>query len=328
METTQAAVLVSRDGVVESFHTADAVVSTADGRSTTIAGSAERPIFPRSALKPFQVIAARQILTQAAAAPTASQLAIGCASHEGGDDHQVEAASVLASAGLDESALRCPPDWPLDERVRGELRGPDRLSHNCSGKHAMLLWAHVAGGADPASYLDPDAAVHRDTALVLADMVGEDVDGWAIDGCGAPAFRITVRGLARAFARLHADDDDRVAPVAAAMRDHPELVGGPSLPDTRLMQSDLRVLAKRGAEGVMGAGFTHPRLGPLGLAVKIHDGGDRAAGPVLAALLEALGAVVDPRVRRPVVTGGGEPHGEVVAAAWVSRATTEAYGLV
>ena len=77
----------------------------------------------------------------------------------------------------------------------------------------------------------------------------------------------------------------------------------------------------------MGCGFVHDRLGPVGIAVKIQDGSDRAAGPVIAAVIEALGGVPAPDVRRVPVLGGGVPHGEISAVPELSTRVTEAFGL-
>jgi hypothetical protein len=46
-----------------------------------------------------------------------------------------------------------------------------------------------------------------------------------------------------------------------------------------------------------------------GNKVKVTDGGTRAAGPVAAAVLAGLGAVVPHSLRAPAVLGGGAPHG-------------------
>lgn len=317
---------VSRDAVTESEHRGDVVVAMRDGQIVVLAGDAAHIVYPRSALKAFQATAALEILSRAGATPDDEQLAVGCSSHAGGDDHQIEAAGLLAEAGLDESALRCPADWPIDETVRAELRRPTTLSHNCSGKHALLLWAQVTVGAPPGHYLDVDAPVQSRSREVIADAAAEEPAGPGVDGCGAPAYRLSVAGLARAYAWL-AVAEGHAARVRSAMRRHPHLVGGPTLPDTRLMQADARVLAKRGAEGIMAGTFRHPRHGPLGIAVKIRDGGDRAAGPVMAAVLEALGAVVHPDVRRTPVVARDEIHGEIAATPRLSAAATDAFGL-
>jgi L-asparaginase II len=145
-------------------------------------------------------------------------------------------------------------------------------------------------------------------AEALAGLTGSSPTGPGVDGCGAPAWVLPLSGLAAGFARLAAGRDE-LAPVAAAMRAAPELVGGEHSVDTRLMRADLRVVAKRGAEAVLAAGIRGPDGGGLGIAVKVEDGTHRATGPVVAAVLGALGAAVDQDVAAPVVLGGGQPHG-------------------
>jgi L-asparaginase II len=303
-------VAVVRGGVVEATHLAHVVVAPLAGPSAALAGDPHAQVLPRSSLKPLQAVATTALLAEAGHRLDVRQLAIAAASHTGADEHQVEAAGVLAEAGLDESALRCPPAWPADDRARSDLDAPTSLSHNCSGKHAAMLWAHTASGGDPAAYLDEGSHLQRRIRAVLADQLG-GVSGPVVDGCGAPAWRCDLTALARAFADLAAPAprEPALAEVAAAMRAHPALVGGHGVDDTLLMAADPRVVAKRGAEGLMAVGFDDPARGPLGICVKVLDGGDRAAGPVAAAVLEALGAVVDQAVRRPALLGGGRPQG-------------------
>lgn len=328
MPATQPIVTVTRDGLVESAHHVDVVVADPDGRPTVLAGNHDRVIYPRSCLKPFQAQAVLDMLADVGTDVEPESLAIICASHDGSDDAQVAAAAVLAEAGLDESSLQCPPAWPMAPAVLAELDAPTSLSHNCSGKHAGMLWAHTAAGHDAANYLDPRSVLQSRIARQVASALGGAPGGPGVDGCGAPAWTATVTGLATAYARLAAGTTTGLARARQAMAEHPELIGGVTLPDTALMLADARVVAKRGAEGVMGCGFTHHRHGPLGIAVKVHDGGDRASGPAAAAVLEALGAVVADQVRRIPVLGGGQAHGEVAANPGLSLATTSAFGPV
>lgn len=320
-------VTVTRDGVVESVHLGDVAVATADGAVTAIVGDPDRLMYPRSALKPFQAIAVLEQLQDLGHTVEEDQLAIFCASHDGADDPQIVAASVLAEAGLDESALRCPPDWPIADRVTADLSAKTTLSHNCSGKHAAMLWAHTAAGHDPDTYLSVDSVLQARIARQLADVLGGPPQGPGVDGCGAPAWVVPLGGLAKGFAALASGASPVLARTRDAMTTHPELVGGATLPDTAMMRSDGRVVAKRGADGVMGAGFAHPRIGPVGIAVKIADGGDRAAGPAMAAVLEALGAIVPDDVRRAPVLGGGVPHGRIAAVPALSTRVTDTFGL-
>ncbi|SSC21870.1 asparaginase, partial [Klenkia terrae] len=230
--------------------------------------------------------------------------------------------AILAQAGLDESALRCPPDLPEDEETRLRLlragESASRVRMNCSGKHAAMLLACTTNGWPTEGHLHPDHPLQRLVRDVVARETGTPVGHTAVDGCGAALFGTTVRGLATAFRSLALATDGPAAQVAAAMRAHPEFVGGRGHVNTRLM-ADLRgVVAKGGAEGVIGV------AGPGGQAVamKVVDGSPRATTVVALAVLRGLGvdttAVAD--LTTVPVLGGGVPVGEVrpgaALAAW------------
>lgn len=307
------AVIVRRDGAVESVHRAVVAVADADGAVLGELGAATAGVYARSAIKPAQAAASLDALADGdlAIELDTAATAIGASSHAGTEDQQIEAARLLALAGLDESALRCPPAAPPGG---GEAA---RLAHNCSGKHALFLLATTALDADVAAYLAPYAPVQQAVRARLAELAGEEPAGPGVDGCGAPAWRVSVRGLATLAARLAAADrhgDASLARVAAAMRARPELVGGEAAVDTALMRADDGVVAKRGAEAVLLAGVAgSARPGrpatAVGVAVKVVDGSARAAGPVVADVLAARGVVVPEWVRRPPVLGGDRRRG-------------------
>ncbi len=303
---------VTRDGVVESVHRGHVAVVAIDGTVLAALGNPGLPAYARSALKPFQALATLELLGEAGRTLDTVGLAIACASHEGSDEHQVEAARLLADAGLDEEALLCPAALPDDVATLRRTPAPTRLAHNCSGKHASFLAAQVAAGEDPAAYLDPNGRLQRRIAERLAEVSGATPTGPGSDGCGAPAWILPLRALAAAFARLAAGTGD-LAPMAAALRARPDLVGGTSAVDTALMLGDARIVAKRGAEACFGAGALRPDGSPIGIAVKIADGTGRATGPVVGAVLRGLGFHVDDALVRPEVLGGGLPHGVITA---------------
>lgn len=298
---------VVRDGVLESQHTGHVVVCDVDGDIVAHLGDAELPTYVRSAAKPFQALATLDLLDEADVALDVNGLAIACASHDGTAIHQIEAARLLAEAGLDETALQCPPALPTDMQTLLAQREPQSLAHNCSGKHASFLLAHCATGGDPADYLHQQSALQRRIYERLAEATAATPTGPGIDGCGAPAWVLPLRGLATGFARLAAGHTPEYSRIRSAMTSRPSLIGGDDAFDTQMMRASNRVVAKRGAEAVLAAGLEGERA--LGIAVKIADGGKRADGPVLAAILEGLGALVPPPVRYPVVLGGGRPHG-------------------
>lgn len=305
-DATEVRVEVIRDGWTESVHIVDVAWCDAAGL-----WPGEGPeVFPRSALKPFQAAAILDVVHERGQELPLRQVAIATASHEGTADHQIEAAQLLALAGLDEEALRCPPAWPADDATMVEQGRRERLAHNCSGKHAGFLLATVLAGESPNGYLSPDAVVQRRVRDRLAETGGSPVAGPAVDGCGAPAWRMPLGALARAFRRLaEATDDTSLVTIRTAMRRHPFLVGGGTV-DTGCMRADPRVIAKRGAEGVYGAGLLGPGR-PAGLAIKARDGAGRAAAAVLLDLLARHGLAVPPAPVELRVWGGGDVHGEL-----------------
>ena len=296
---------VVRDGADDALHLGHVAVTDDAGDLVVAYGDPTVVIYPRSAVKPFQAAASLQLIGRRI---PADEVAVMAASHVGSRRHQAAVLRVLDRAGLSPAALRCPPALPVDDATLRDRPEPTRLAHNCSGKHAGFLLATVAAGADPAQHLAERAVVQQTVRTWLRACCG-GLRGPGVDGCGAPAWRMPLQALARGFARLSAADG-ALGAVAAAMRGHPDLVGGAGTVDTELMHAEPAVIAKRGAEGVL-AMAVGTRTQPLGVAIKISDGAARAVGPVAAALIERLGLRGAAAVRSPAVFGGGAPHGAV-----------------
>lgn len=325
---------VARNGFVESRTAGAAVVTGPDGAVLAALGPAEAPIYPRSTLKPFQAIAS----LRHGARLEGEALAIACGSHRGTVRHQELAARMLADAGLDPSALQCPPDWPADAdelaRYAAEA-GPEArrtpLAYNCSGKHAGFLAACTASGHDVGTYLDPQHPVQREVEAVIEEYCGEPVTQTGVDGCGAPAAVVSLSGLARGIGRVagapsRPDAEPHAAAVAEAMLAHPWAVHGETSSNTVVMR-ELGLLAKLGADGVM------VMAAPDGtaVAVKALDGGTRAGNLVALSLMARFAPEHVDRERwasvveqvRPKILGRGEPVGSVELAAPV-RAVVDA----
>ena len=308
---------VVRSGVVEAQHDGAVAVVDGDGKLITSSGDIDRPYLIRSAAKPFQAMAA----LEAGAELTPEELAVACASHGGQPIHVAFVRSMLAAGGLDESALRCPPSWPLGESARDRVlaaghRAPRRVWYNCSGKHAGMLRACVASGWPIDSYLHPEhplqVAIRDELAAVGGDGLGEP----AVDGCGAPIYRFTTRQLASAYALLATAD--RYRPIRSALERygplsaHSELLSGPS--------RHWGVAAKGGAEGCIGLAVRNR----IGVGIKSFDGSNRPLGPVVADVMTQLGAAPGLTRERWLPTfvaptyGGGKPVGEVESVVTLS----------
>jgi L-asparaginase II len=288
----------------------------AAGERVLAIGDVDTPVFPRSCNKPLQAAA----MVRAGLDVDAEQLAVVAASHSGTDRHVALVRSILAGAGLSAAALANATGLPVDDAAARALLaaggGPDRLRHNCSGKHAGMLATCVAAGWPVAGYLAPDHPLQQAIRSTVEDLAGESITAVGVDGCGAPLFALSLAGLVRAFGTLtQAPDGSPEHRVAAAMRAHPDVVGGPGRSVTLLMRGVPELLAKDGAEGAFAAALPDGRA----VAVKIADGATRAAVPVLVAALRALGLdapVLDQLATSPVL-GGGQPVGEIRVTAGV-----------
>ena len=309
---------VIRSGLVESRHHGSVVAVDAAGRVLMSGGVPEERVFPRSASKPMQAVAALGTGIAEKFGLTPRHVAVIAASHSGEQLHLDLVREILSRADVAESDLGCPRGWPLDETMRRTLAArdvqPSRIFHNCSGKHAGMLAACVASGWSTAGYTAPDHPLQLQVRAVIELFAGEQASLVGVDGCGAPVFGLSLTGVARSFARLvNADPGTPTYAVAAAMRAHPELVGGTGRDVTEVMRAVPGLLAKDGAEGVYAAVTGDG----VGLAIKIDDGAARARMPVLIAALQRLGALdadIDvSALARPAVLGGGERVGEVRA---------------
>ena len=304
---------VNRSGFVEGRHHGSVVVLGADGEVLAWAGDVTGPVFPRSSSKPMQTVGMVR-----AGLPTGdpADLALVCSSHHGEPFHVARVRAMLAAAGLDERALRTPPDFPLSEAARDAVvragGGKSPTLMNCSGKHAGMLVTCVANGWPLDDYRAGEHPLQQALRSTVEGLSGERVAAEGIDGCGAPVWAISLAGLAGAFLRLvHAAAGSPERAVADAMRAHPAVVSGTYGEDTRLMQGVPGLLAKGGAEGVQAVAV--PDVGAV--AIKIDDGGMRARMPVLVSALRRLGVrapILDELAETPVF-GGGARVGEVRA---------------
>lgn len=309
-----------RSGAIESVHRGAVVVLGVDGSIVASAGDPDVVIYPRSSNKPFQAVA----MLEAGLELEPDELALACASHFGTPRHTALAEQVLTRYGLTVDDLRNTPDLPLDvDAAHTVLRhggGATPLTMNCSGKHAAMLATCVVNGWSTDDYLAGDHPLQRAITSVLSRLAEEPVAGIGVDGCGAPAHRISLLALARATRAVATGRTGSTGSrVAEAMSGHPDLVGGRTSEATRFMSAWPGLIAKEGAEGVMVAAFRDGRT----VAFKIADGSGRARPVVLAAALSAAGFELEdhdrlwevPVLGHGVAVGALRPVG--VVAGWL-----------
>lgn len=290
---------VWRGGMLECVHRGTAVICRPDGEVVAAWGEPERVILPRSSCKMIQALPLVESGAADAASLSERHLALSCASHSGAHVHTELAASWLAGLGLSEADLRCGPQVPDDEHARHALydkhRAPGQVHNNCSGKHSGMLTLnrYLGGGTE---YVDPDHPVQRAIRAATAETAREEVGRFAIDGCSAPNFAVSLRGLATAMAGYAAPEEafggvrgQAAARLRDAMMAHPVLVAGEGRYSTEMMQAlGGNAAIKSGAEGVLVAIL--PDSG-LGIALKVDDGAGRGAQAAMTALLARCGEI-------------------------------------
>lgn len=303
---------VVRSGFVESRHFGMAVALSPTGSRLFTAGDVDAVILPRSTAKPLQAVGT----LAAGAVLNGPATAIAAGSHTGEDRHVAVVDEILAAAGLDRTALGCPPDHPEDESTRFRLItagvAPEPVRMNCSGKHAAMLLAAVAL-SDSKHYLDPESAVQQVIRAEIERLTEATTGIVTVDGCGAPLLGMPLAGLARSFSLLAtAAPGTSDHQVATAMREHPEYVGGRGHLNSETMRLLPGVLAKGGAEGVIAMAAPDGHA----VALKVIDGNPRATTALALTLLEKCGADVSPAaaLRHVPVLGGGRPVGEIIPA--------------
>lgn len=304
---------VVRNGFLEGVHRGSVIALRADGSVALAAGEPDRPVYPRSSNKPLQAVG----MLETGLDLDGELLALACASHSGEPFHLEGVQRILARFGLDESALQTPADYPVEEEAKlAYVRAggtPAPVAMNCSGKHAAMLATCAVNGWPIESYAEPEHPLQKTLAATVERLADEEIPSTGVDGCGAPLFALTLRGLARAFASIAtAGEGTAEHRVASAIRSHPEWLGGSRRDVTAVVRGVPGLIAKDGAEGVYAAAL--PDGGAL--ALKIDDGAARARPPVLAAALRSLGveaAVLDELAETPLL-GGGRPVGTVRCA--------------
>ncbi len=306
---------VVRSGFAESYHAGAVAGLDADGALAVAAGDPDSAIFPRSSNKPLQTVGMLRCGLGCLGLPD-ELIALVTASHSGEPVHLEGVRRILAAAGLDEGALRTPPDLPIGEQAQADWLGAGHgrapVAMNCSGKHAGMLATCTVNDWPLETYRDLDHPLQVRLREVAEELAGEPVAAVGVDGCGAPVFALRLRGLARAFAAIAtapAGTDEHQ--VAEAMRRHPLHLGGSGRDVTALIRAVPGLIAKDGADGVYAAATADGRA----VALKILDGSARARMPVLVAALRRLGVDapgLDELAVLPVL-GGGRRVGEVRA---------------
>ena len=306
---------MSRAGIVESQHRGHAVLLDAAGKIEVSLGDPTKPIFPRSAIKLAQATA----MLRSGAVLEDERLAISCASHSGEEIHRQLVSNMLHEIGLSPEALQCPPDLPLDSATQIEYLSkamvPERLTMNCSGKHAGMLTACVANKWSINDYLTMEHPLQKLICETIEDLSGEKIYKSTFDGCGAPLHAISLIALAKiAQNAVLSEPTKEQRKVVDAARKFPIYNSGNKRDVAQFMQTVDGFFTKEGAEGVHVGALADGRS----FAVKFEDGSMRPRATFVVAVLRYWGIAENileklNNLDTTPVLGGGKPVGSMQA---------------
>jgi L-asparaginase len=273
-----------RNGVSETTIHGAVAWATGDGLLHSFGGNVL--CYGRSMMKPLLMKVFTDVLENEL---SWEQKAIALSSHNGDTEHVATAQSILNESewGL----MQTPLDVPLVQFGR-QVRRPRRWYHCCSGEHAAILRGCRLKGWNRAGYTLPQHELYRGFLDVLRRSLGADWNPLrtARDGCQLPTASNTVSELARLYADLAKNRHQDW--IWEAMIRHPDLIGGFNRLDSTILKAcDGKVIAKEGADGLLGLAIDHPSYpSGLGIVIKIaHGWNPRATWYVARSCLGVLG---------------------------------------
>lgn len=197
------------------------------------------------------------------------------------------------------SKLKLTPSYPADENHRSSLKNqggmPSPFFHWCFSKHMAILEACEIHGWDSSTYYQVEHPFQKKLREVLEQCLGCSLSQvrYVTDGCKLPSPVLTLAQMAKLYQRLiSAEEGSLLDKIRNKMVKHPSWIGGPDRVDTLMMQKNPGVIAKEGAEGLIGIGvppsFNYPR--GLGIVIKTWAGYQpKLAALALVPLFKAIG---------------------------------------
>ncbi len=226
--------------------------------------------YGRSMMKPVQI---KVIAKELDAHLSWESKAVSIASHNAEPIHLEAIKDILKPSEY--GLLQTPLALPLMQFGK-QLRRPRRWYHTCSGKHAAILRASAINHWPRIGYTLPQHPFHQVYVEKVKEILGSDLHSSIVakDGCGLPTLAMTVNELAALFADLAVRKDEDW--IWEAMVKNPDLIGGFNRLDSTILKScGQRVIAKEGADGLLGLSILHPDYPDgLGVVIKMAHGWD------------------------------------------------------
>ncbi|HEY9678033.1 MAG TPA: asparaginase [Drouetiella sp.] len=290
---------IDRSGIteVEVYGIISIVEGTASGgvKSLLRFGDVNYRLWSRSLLKPWQLLSHFREVVENYPQLNESHLTLMMSSHSAELTHLKLLDEIMSIGQVSDELLKCPATYPLANESRIQLKSegqpPRSLYHNCSGKHFGYLMALKAAGHDMSKYTEP-AAEHfvplKELLVDLTQRPESDFEFATTDGCQLPNYSLSPQEMAVAYLKLACGmktENKRamqLTELGELMRAHPQVIGGVERFDSRLMGGlfadvdEVPVVAKEGADGLLGIGIGPNKKYPfgLGILIKLSSGND------------------------------------------------------
>ena len=287
---------IVRGAHVESTHFGAAIIFGPNNKLVEKWGNTDTLIYPRSSVKMIQAL---PVIASGAFDHFGlgrKEIALACASHEGSELHTKLLSKWLATIGAAETDLKCGTQlkWRDKNTENFKLKNSvqQQLTNNCSGKHCGFLTYLNFKNLDK-NYLEVEHPLQVKIRETLTYLSEEEISEYGVDGCSAPNFMCSIKGLAMSMAKFSGSKGVERSIAEASneifnsMLENPYLVAGDGRACTELMMAArTRLIVKTGAEGVFTAACAD---NGLGIALKIMDGSTRASEAAIVAILVKLG---------------------------------------
>ena len=213
--------------------------------------------FPRSAIKPFQIIPLLHFAKKNNLTFDNEEIAIFGSSHSGEEEHVNILKKISVKYNIKWEEIYCAPQRPMHITTADDYilnKTPfTKLNNNCSGKHlSMLLYSKLLD-IDNYNYQNIEHIVQQNINKFFKEIFELDEIKYGIDGCGLPAIYLNSYSFLKGVKNvLNSEYQDLWQSIFDSYNSHPNLVGGENRTDTNIMLNSYSpLLAKSGAEGVL-----------------------------------------------------------------------------
>ena len=191
--------------------------------------------------------------------------------------------------------LQLPADEENRARVKRQNESLSPFFHMCFSKHMAILMACEKEGWNLENYHEKEHPFQKKFIKTISDILDEPKRDFktVVDGCKLPSPVLTLSEMAHLYQKLgSAPTGTTLAKIRQIMTSYPEWVGGPERVDTLLMKRNTGLVAKEGADGLLGIALPASPKYPkgVGVVVKVFSGFHmKLAALAVSPLLQAMG---------------------------------------